>query len=175
MNASRLFKSIFTVKNLRNLYYTSIKYKSAIGIDRINSKVFEKNIDNNLEIICRKVPNGTYHFSAYREKLLSKGANKLPRIISIPTIRDKVVLRALFTILSKIYKKETPSLHELINNVNQTIRTKKYDSVIKMDVEDFYPSIHHQILLKQLSRRIRKKEIMQLIKYCNLNTNHKHK
>ena len=164
LTASSLFKSIFTTKKLKEIYTSSVKYSTPVGIDKINSKIFEKNLTKNIEIIKRKAHNGTYKFSIYREKLISRGANKFPRAISIPTIRDKVTLRAIFLILASLYKDETPFLHSIITGVMQEIWQRGFDSVIRLDVKDFYPSINHELLLKRLSKRIRKKELISLIK-----------
>jgi hypothetical protein len=43
------------------------------------------------ETVSKKCHNGSFRFSPYREKLVSKGRHKLARVISIPSARDKVV------------------------------------------------------------------------------------
>lgn len=163
MSASVSFRQTFTKKNLKTLFYTSIRYKSAVGIDGISSKVFESQIIENIDIIYRKALNGTYNFSQYREKLIPKGANKLPRVISIPTTRDKLTLKALFDVLSSVYQNEAPFLHKIINDITTTIDSGKYDGVIRLDVKTFYPSIIHEKLFNQVKKKIRKKEIIHLI------------
>jgi len=84
---NRNFKKIY----IRKIYNDSIKNKPSTGVDGINIKVFDKKIDAEIEIINRKILNKTYDFSFYKERLISKGRNKFPRVISIPTIRDKKV------------------------------------------------------------------------------------
>ena len=95
MSASGFYRKFFTKKHLRELYFSSVRFRAAVGIDKINRRAFENNIDENIDIIYRKVRNGTYKFTPYREKLISRGSKKLPRIVSIPTIRDKLTLKAL--------------------------------------------------------------------------------
>ena len=51
---------------------------------------------------------GTYAFSKYKQKLISKGAGKAPREISIPTTRDRVALRALSDFLTPFLKVHQP-------------------------------------------------------------------
>jgi retron-type reverse transcriptase len=163
MSASKIFRSVFQLSKLKETYFSSVKYNSAIGIDRINSKVFEKNLGKNITVIRNKALNGTYKFSQYREKLLSRGAQKFPRVISIPTLRDKLTLKALFRILSSVYGEESPFLHKVVTEVNNTISQGRYDGVLRLDVKDFYPSIRHDFLIAQLSKKIRKKEVLHLI------------
>ena len=163
MSASILFKKIFTKTNLRKIYSSSIRYKTVVGIDRINKRAFEKILQENINIIYRKARSGSYKFSPYREKLILRGRNKEPRLISIPTIRDKLILKALCVILHQVYKNDVPFLHEIINNISELLNKEIYDGVIRLDVKDFYPSIKHDFLLNQLRKRIRKKEILNLI------------
>lgn len=164
MSASNAFKIIFTKKHLEELYFSFVRYRAAVGIDRINMKSFERQLKDNIDIIYKKSRNGTYNFSQYREKLLSRGPSKYPRVISIPTIRDKLTLKALFEVMDITYENETPFLHKIINEVTLSVNEGIYDGVLRLDVKDFYPSIQHDILLNQLKKRVRKKEVLQLLK-----------
>ena len=94
MNAARYFYRYFSPKRLQQIYYDKIKYRANVGMDRVTPKAFEDNLDNNIQIISRKVLSGVYKFTRYREVLISKGRGKEPRVISIPTVRDKLALSA---------------------------------------------------------------------------------
>jgi len=163
MSASKEFLTAFSKKNLKDIFYSSVKFKSAVGIDRVNSITFEKNLYQNISLIRKKVFSSTYNFSQYKEKLISKGANKFPRVISLPTTRDKLVLKALFRVIYASFPNNSPILHEVIRNINETLIIGKFDGFIRLDVKDFYPSIKHDLLLVQLSKKIKKKEILNLI------------
>lgn len=162
MSASTSFRSIFTKKHLTDIYDSNVRYKSAVGVDRINTKSFERSLDKHIDIIYKKTRNGTYKFTQYREKLLLRGPSKNPRVISIPTIRDKITLKALFEILHSIYG-PGPFLHELISNVMNLYNSGRYSGFLRMDVKDFYPTIKHDILREILKERIKKREILYLI------------
>lgn len=158
------FKKGFTKKNIILTWQSKIRFRATPGIDRINKDVFQKQIDNNVNIIRRKVQNGTYKFTAYKEKLISKGRDKYPRLISIPTIRDKITLRILTDILNKSFPDVVfPLVQTLINEVSETLRTNSYDYFIRLDIENFFLSIDHPILIRQLNKRIRKKELLHII------------
>jgi len=163
MSASIYFNKIFTKKNLKNIYYTNIRYNISPGIDRINKYSFEKNLSQNIEIIYRKVRNGTYNFSQYREKLLLRGPQKTPRVISITTIRDKLTQKALLEVLLSVYSSGMPFLHKIINEVASIIKSGAYDSFLRLDVSNFYPSINHDLLLKEIRKKIRKTELLHII------------
>lgn len=165
MQAYKLFAKEFQVANLKKIYTEKIMFNSSPGIDRINKRSFEKNLQFHLETIYRKAINGTYNFSKYREKLISKGRNRKPRVICIPTIRDKIVLRALCNILLNILSKEilTKLPQVAINEVKTGLESGKFNYFFKIDIRNFYPSIQHDILFKKIRKKIRKKELTHLL------------
>lgn len=165
MKPYKIFTKNFTTKNLKKVYEKSIKSKPSIGIDGINIKVFDAKIDNEIELINRKVLAKTYNFSFYKERLISKGKNKYPRVISIPTLRDKIALKAIFNTLSEIYKDDLSNelIHTKIDKIKKSVNSDKYNYYVKIDIENFYPSIDHEILLKFLRKKTRKKEFLGLL------------
>jgi len=163
MSASSEFNKIFQYKKLEEIFLSTIEFNNSVGIDRISPKLFKKNINDNISLIRRKVLNGTYSFSHFKEQLILRDANRPPRVISIPTVRDKLTLKALFLILYSVYNENSPFLHKIISNIKMDISHGKFDGILRLDVKDFYPSISHDILLKQLSKKIRKKEVIHLI------------
>ena len=152
------FRKQFTKKNL-HLIYSEISEKSgATGLDGINHHSFTSNLDRELNTIIRKTFNGTYNFTQYKEKLVLKGATKYPRQISIPSIRDRVCLKAISQCLFKVYSKdiglEIPQIK--IEKLNRELKTSNYTCFIKVDIKNFYPSIDHTILESKIKRKFRK-------------------
>ena len=170
--ASAIWRSVFTRNHLKQLFYDRIKNSSAVGLDWTTAEHFEKELDSQIEIIIKKCNEGTYKFTRYREILLSKGAGKPPRRISIPTVRDRLVFTALNEVLVGIYdhSANTQMPQVIINNLTQAINRQLYSSYIKADIKTFYASINHEILCKEIHKRIRKKSIIQTI-MCALKTN----
>lgn len=120
-----------------------IKYSKSFGVDGINGEMFIKNLENERLNIKSKIDKG-YRFSNYREKLLIKKHNSTRRI-SIPTQRDKIVLRALLNILRSRFKIHGNNIKTKIVDIKKNIGNFNY--FIKVDIKDFYPSINHKILL----------------------------
>jgi retron-type reverse transcriptase len=161
----KIFNKNIKIKNIKKIFDNTIKNKPSIGIDGINIKNYEKKQDSEFELINRKILNKTYNFSFYKEKLISKGKNKFPRIISIPTIRDKIVLKIIFNTLYEIFEDELSNelIHSKINKIKTSIQSGKFDSYIKTDIENFYPSINHKILIKSIYRKTKKTEFTDLL------------
>jgi len=156
----------FELEYLRELYTRKIKKSKSKGIDKVSIETFEKVLDDNLNLIIRKVLNETYTFSPYLEVLKVKGRNKVPRVISIPTIRDKIVLLAIKEILHDAF--DTDVNRKLPNNYIKDI--KKYLAVnpgekfyLKLDLEKFYDTIDRNILMSKLEGKGLSVGIIRLI------------
>jgi retron-type reverse transcriptase len=123
---------------------------SIIGIDNIDNTSFQKNI----VIYAKHISNSisTYKYSPYLEKLISKGRNKEPRVISIPTIKDRVVLYVLKETLHKLFPDcvSTKLVNEKIKELADIISSKKSGKIIKIDIKGFYDSINQQILFDKI-------------------------
>nr|WP_245208398.1 reverse transcriptase domain-containing protein [Serratia fonticola] len=164
MTASRIFKKSFSKKNLLKVYNEKIKESGAIGIDRVRPSNLDSTIKNEIEFISEKVNSGSYKFTAYKEKLISKGANSNPRQISIPTARDRITLRALCECLTEIYPDSRLRLpHKVIDSLDTALDSGLYTEYAKIDLKTFYPSIEHTLIADVIKNKVRKNEIRKLI------------
>ena len=164
MQASYIWKKLFTKKHLIEHYEEKIKNKPSVGLDKISPQKFEQNLDENIEIIIRKSMNGSYHFTRYKQLLFTKGPAKPPRAICVPTLRDKLTASVLNELLVKVYgdncKTMMPQL--VIDDIVKKIST--YTHFIKLDVKSFYGSINQDKLIKIIKRKIHKTEIISIIR-----------
>lgn len=163
MNNVKRWEELFSVDHLYEHFLEKVKGKSSVGLDKITVYSFEKNVEAEIDIIHRKVANGTYHFTRYRQVLFSKGAGKEPRIISVPTVRDKLAASTLNELLVEVFgeQSKSPLPQVVIASIQRELST--YDCFIKIDVSKFYSSIDHKKLMRIIRRKIRKKEILSLI------------
>lgn len=144
----------FEPDHLRRLFLDKIAKSRATGKDGMRVGIFEQNLIENLQTINRKVMNGTYRLTAYKERLLLKGAGQAPRQICIPTVRDRLVLRAVCQILHSTIPQSTGfSPHAVVDRVASQLRLCPPDSsFIRIDVKEFFPSIRHDLLAAELAR-----------------------
>ena len=143
--------------------YSNLKSNQSIGIDGISKQKLDEIIDDEIAIIKRKIENNSYEFSFYKQKLLVKSINKT-REISIPTLRDKIVLRYLFNEISNSFKDTlTTKLHANMI-ISEVIENREnFNAFIKVDIVNFFPSINHEILLDKLKTKIFDENILNLI------------
>ena len=136
-----------------------ISYSKSVGVDGINGEKFLYS-SNELKIIRQKIDGKCYKFSNYKENLIVKRHNHT-RQISIPTQRDKLVLQGLL----KVLQKDIPICTTTAINKIVDIKDNRnhYDSFIKIDIENFFPSINHGKLLSLIKGKIGD-EVYNLVK-----------
>lgn len=163
MQASKSWKKHFTKKHLRDIFNEKIVSSTSVGLDKVSVKNFYQSLDENLEIILRKVQNNSYKFTRYKMLLFTKGPAKNPRQICVPTIRDKLVSAVINDILTDVYERKnlTPLPQNIISDIIHNCPSYQY--YIKLDIKSFYGSISHEKLIRILKRHIRKKELLHLI------------
>ena len=143
--------------------YSNFANVQAVGIDGTTKQKFDETLDTELSLIQRKIENNTYDFSFYKQKLIVKSVNKT-RQISIPTLRDKLVIKYLYSCISDKFENVTKNIllpQQIIKKVKDS--KSQYDSFIKVDIQNFFPSINHEILLKKLKIKIDDEKILGLI------------
>ena len=156
MNIEDQFKGCFSKENLKWVFDNVVSMSSAVGIDGINLEHFRARLEEEVAIIERKCLAGTYRFTKYKLKLLSKGRGKSPREISIPTVRDRVALRALCKFLQERFKESLSGNlpQKLVHAAKSDMQSKRYSWYIKLDVKSYYPSIQHDEMMKRLGEQI---------------------
>ncbi|MBD1838310.1 reverse transcriptase domain-containing protein [Coleofasciculus sp. FACHB-501] len=164
----QLLKSYFKIKSLKEIYNNKFSLSTTKGIDRLSGIQFIKQAKLQIKVINNKCLKGTYKFSPYLELLQSKGRGKAPRILAIPTIRDRVVLCALKEILFQIFPECVP--RKLANTYVCEIK-KFVDgrapceiSLFRADIENFYGSIDREKLFIKLRKKIKSRKILTLLK-----------
>lgn len=165
LTASRAWAKNFTKRHLKDIFFRKIKSKPSVGLDWVTPTQFEGELNRNIDTILRKCNMRTYKFTRYREKLVLKGARKPPRRISIPTVRDKLVLSALNELLVDVYGTSaiTPMPQVVISEIAGSLNNSAMNSFIKTDIETFYASIDRSILMGQLKSKVRKAVVYELL------------
>ncbi|MCP3728854.1 reverse transcriptase domain-containing protein [Sphingomonas sp. MG17] len=140
---------------LRDLFRSKIAKSHATGKDGVRIGAFETRLIEETRLIQRKVAAETYSFTHFKERLIPRGAKRLPRQISIPTVRDRLTLRATCQLLHEHVpgtRGKTP--HALIKAIVEKIRDgDQSDNVfLRLDVRDFFPSVSHKLMQRELRR-----------------------
>ncbi|OUS09081.1 RNA-dependent DNA polymerase [Gammaproteobacteria bacterium 42_54_T18] len=159
------FDMNFSEDNLKRIFSDHIVYSGATGIDNLDQYAFRAQLDTQVEILSRKMRAGTYKFSKYKLKLVSKGRGKVPREISIPTVRDRLAMRAMCDFLTDRFKSglNLALPQHVIKRIKVDLGAGHYTGCIKLDVSNFYPSIKHDEMVSRLGKRIKDPDIIAVL------------
>ena len=169
MNISERFSAI----NLNSVYQEKVKNKAGRGIDGISARQFSEQLPESLTRIESKVLNGAYRYTPYLEILKSKGRSKQPRVISKPSIKDKLTLSVLKDCIQEIFPesidRKLPNTY--IREIREFIETADSDglSFCKLDICGFYDNIDRDILFAKLKAKITEDELLSLIRRAIIN------
>ncbi len=141
---------------LENLFRSKIARSQATGKDGIRVPHFWHILAEEAALIERKVAESSYSFTTYKERLLLRGSKRPPRQISIPTVRDRLTLRAAcYALHDNVPASIGQSPHALVKGVVSAIASSPPEgrSFVRLDVKDFFPSLSHKILSRELKRQ----------------------
>ena len=139
-----------SLESLRRHFEVAVANARRSGRDGITVESFRSRLDENLTFISDRLRRLDYRFSAYGQKLISRGAHRTPREISVPTVRDRVALRAMTVALNELDQSLRIELPQ--SKVARLIAALERGSecFVQLDVRDFYPSIDHELLQNNL-------------------------
>lgn len=167
-----MLEKYFSLENIQNTYYDSIFYSSVVGIDKMTSKYFFKNIDENIKSISKDIISGNYEFKSYKVSLIPKNSTDPPRKVCIPTIKDRIVIEILKEIIYDSYEgyKINNNISSIIFNFTADYRSNKYKYYFKTDISTFFDAIDHKILIKKLKKIIKDDGVIKIINDVLKNT-----
>lgn len=170
INDEMLFEVLFSTAELEAVFEEGFSSTSSKGIDRLNGFQFAKSARNQLVSASAKSLNGTYRFSPFLEVLKTKGRDNKPRLIGIPTLRDRVVLHQLNKFLAALYPERVPknvaSTYVREISIDLKDRSPTDTWICSTDIKTFYDSIRREMLLKVLAKRIKSQNALKLISHA---------
>src|SRR6516165_457045 len=168
-----LYVHVCKMETLQEAYRMAKKNDGAPGIGGVTFEAIEEGGEESFlqQIRDELVPN-TYRPMRARKKEIPKDGGKV-RVLSIPSIRDRVVQGALKLILEPIFEADFQpgsygyrikrTAHEAVYRVAQAIDQRK-TRVIDLDLRAYFDNVRHFLLLQKVARRVQDDEVMRLLK-----------
>jgi RNA-directed DNA polymerase len=164
------FESLFQPNNLHDVFIAKFTTATSKGVDRINGAQYVGRAANDLEIVSRKCLGSTFRFSPYLEILKAKGRGKVPRLISIPTVRDRIVLHQLNKLLSFVYPECIPKnvaskyVQDIAGELGRLSPTTTF--VCGCDIKTFYDGIPLDRLTTLLQKNLKYEPAIGLVRHA---------
>ena len=169
-----LYVHVCKEETLREAYKLAKKNDGAPGIDGVTFEAIEAGgVEHFLQQIRDELITSTYRPMRVRKKAIPKKGSTKVRILSIPSIRDRVVQGALKLILEPIFEADFQSgshgyrpkrtAHEAVQRVAEAIVEGK-TRIIDLDLRAYFDSVQHYLLLEKVAKRVRDNDVMGLLK-----------
>ena len=164
MKAQDLFPQVCAFENLYRAFRQARRGKR----DREVVAAFEYDLEENLLKLEAELRTGSYRPGPYRHFWIHKPKR---RKISAAPFRDRVVHHGLCQVIEPIFERVfihdsyacrlNKGTHRAVDRCQAFARRYRY--VLKADIQKFFPSIDHAILLDLLAQRLADSRVMALI------------
>jgi RNA-directed DNA polymerase len=169
-----LYVHVCKMETLREAYQMARSNNGAPGIDGVTFDAIEESgVEGFLKQIQDELVQNTYQPMPVRKKEVPKDGGTKVRVLSIPSIRDRVVQGALKLILEPIFEADFQSgsygyrpkrsAHEAVDRVDQAI-VQGLTRVIDLDLRAYFDNVQHSRLLEKVARRVQDVLVMRLLK-----------
>jgi group II intron reverse transcriptase/maturase len=164
----------FNVESLTTCFH-ELDGKKATGIDRVTKADYGRALSSNLEGLAERMKRMTYRPGPVRQVLIPKdGKAGAFRPLGIANFEDKVVQKMMAKILGSIYEptfhdcsfgfRPGRGCHDAIRALSDHLFRRPVETVIDVDLANFFGSIREQVLEELLRQRIGDKTLIRYIK-----------
>lgn len=176
MDTENLLERIVSKRNLYEAYKRVKKNKGSHGVDGMRVDELLPFLQENVSSLISNLLNGEYKPQPVRRVEIPK-PNGGVRLLGIPTVVDRLIQQAIAQILNEVFDKEFSensygfrpkrSAHMALKQAQMYINEgNRY--VVDMDLEKFFDTVNHDILMSLLARKVKDKRVLKLIrKYLN--------
>jgi RNA-directed DNA polymerase len=168
-----LYVHVCKMETLHEAYEMARSNDGAPGIDGVTFDAIEESgVEKFLQQIRDELVSNIYRPMRARKKEIPKDGGRV-RVLSIPSIRDRVVQGTLKLILEPIFEADFQSgsfgyrpkrtAHQAVYRVAKAIVESKTRS-IDIDLRAYFDNVRHHLLLEKVGRRVDDDAVMRLLK-----------
>jgi RNA-directed DNA polymerase len=166
-----LYHHVYSIENLREAYF-GLKREAAPGVDGETWQEYGEQLDANLNDLSARLQRGAYRAKPVRRVHIPKGDGQL-RPLGVTALEDKVVQRALVTVLNCIYETDFLGFsygfrpgrkpHDALDALFVGISRRNVNWVLDADIRGFFDTIDHARLVQFIECRIADQRVIRLI------------
>jgi group II intron reverse transcriptase/maturase len=152
--------------------FRKVRQSKSAGVDKITARQYAKNLDENLYNLYQRLRRGQYVATPVKRIWIDKEGGK-KRPIGIPVLEDKIVQRAVSTLLDVIYDvnfydfshafRKGHSQHKALHELREKCRKLNIGWIVSADISGLFDNIDHGILRSFIKRRVNDGGIERLI------------
>lgn len=170
-----LFQKLCTEKTLMAAWQQVKKKGAAGGIDGKSVKDVDEKLHECLCEIQQELKDKTWKPQPYLRIFIPKKENEV-RKLGLLSVKDKIVQQAIKMQIEprfeKIFVKNSYGYRpdkghtRAIRSALHLIRSKQANYILRLDIDNYFDSIDHDILFKRLTPLITDSEMMRLVQLC---------
>lgn len=154
--------------------FEQVKAKGgAAGVDHQTIAMYEQRLEQHTEYLARTLKEGSYQPAAVRREWIPKPGSKEKRPLGIPTVRDRVVEKAMQDTLQPIFEREFAEqsygfrpgrgCKDALRRVDQLLEQGQ-TWVVDVDLKSYFDTIPHEQLLKLIEEKVADGRVLELIR-----------
>ncbi len=153
--------------------FLALKCHAAPGVDGVTWQDYEADLEGNLQDLHIRVQRGTYRAQPVRRRFIPKPGSDKQRPLGIAALEDKIVQRAVVTVLNAIYEEDFlgfsygfrpgRSQHDALDALSVAIDRTRVNWIFDADIRSFFDSVSQEWLVRFLEHRIGDERIIRLV------------
>jgi group II intron reverse transcriptase/maturase len=173
IDTSKLLEKVIDRNNLNLAYKRVKKNGGSHGVDGMKVEELLPHLKQHGDQIKQDLLEGKYRPQPVRRVEIPKPDGVGVRLLGVPTVIDRLLQQAIAQVLTPIFEKEFSdysygfrpgrSAHDAIKQAHAYIN-EGYTTVVDIDLEKFFDRVNHDKLMYLLSRRIKDKRLLRLIR-----------
>lgn len=175
-DASKCFDTVmhlFTQESLAGCFHT-LDGRKAVGADGVTKAEYGADLERNLAELVERMKRMAYRPGAVREVLIPKaGAAGATRSLGISSVKDKVVQGMVRKVLDAVYEpvflecsygfRPGRGPHDAVRALHQHLYRHEVESVIDVDLAQFFDTIDQNRLLEMISQKVSDRRFLRYL------------
>jgi group II intron reverse transcriptase/maturase len=148
---------------------------AAVGVDGVSKEMYGLAWEANLKDLHHRLRKKQYRHQPIRRVYIPKANGKM-RPLGISAFEDKVVQDAIREVLEAVYEQDFldcsygfrpgRSAHDAIRTLDRLAYTRQVKWVLEADIQSFFDSMDHHMLMEMLRKRVPDGSLLRLIGKC---------
>ena len=166
-----LLHHVYNIEALREAYF-GLKREAAPGVDGETWQAYGEQLETNLADLSSRLRRGAYRAKPVRRVFIPKVDGR-QRPLGVTALEDKLVQRALVTVLNCIYETDFLGFsygfrpgrkpHDALDALCVGIQRKRVNWVLDADIRGFFDAIDHERLVTFIEHRVADRRVVRLI------------
>ena len=166
-----MMEEVLRHENLMVAYKRVVKNGGAGGVDGRSVDDLKEQFRTDWPRIREQLLSGSYEPSPVRKVEIPKPGGGV-RTLGIPTVMDRMIQQALHQALTPLFDptfsedsygfRPGRSTHQAVLRAKEHIEAG-HRWVVDLDLEAFFDTVHHDVLMARVARRVKDKRVLRLI------------